>query len=276
MSGPKLRIKETLRMALYAPAVKAAIEVIPGLRTIYHPWQRSHPFDRFYGIDASGILPAEKIHADPKLAAAIIGYAGSQAGVVRGALGALGDTRDYAFIDVGCGKGRAAIAASEFPFREIIGIELSAELADIARRNVLKISERFPDRPPIAIHAGNALDFSLPPRKSVIYTYHALGRELMKRFVAKLESALDAPDAPEMFFVYCNPVFGEVLDASPALSRWYADVIPYDPSEIGFGPDESDTVVIWQSARHARPSPHSRTGRKIVIVKPNMRAGLSD
>ena len=276
MSGPKLRIKETLRMALYAPAVKAAIEVIPGLRTIYHPWQRSHPFDRFYGIDASGILPAEKIHADPKLAAAIIGYAGSQAGVVRGALSALGDTRDYVFIDVGCGKGRAAIAASEFPFREIIGIELSAELANIARRNVLKISERFPDRPPIAIHAGNALDFSLPPRKSVIYTYHALGRELLKRFVAKLESALDAPDAPEMFFVYCNPVFGEVLDASPALNRWYADVIPYDPSEIGFGPDESDTVVIWQSARHARPSPHSRTGRKIVIVKPNMRAGLSD
>src|SRR4029077_1295933 len=151
----------------------------------------------------------------PKLAAAIIGYAGSQAGVVRGALSALGDTRDYVFIDVGCGKGRAAIAASEFPFREIIGIELSAELADIARRNVLKISERFPDRPPIAIHAGNALDFSLPPRKSVIYTYHALGRELMKRFVAKLESALDAPDASEMFFVYCNPVFGEVLDASP-------------------------------------------------------------
>jgi hypothetical protein len=276
VSGPKLRIKETLRMALYAPAVKAAIEVIPGLRAIYSPWERSHPFDKPYGIDTSGFLPAKKIHADPKLAAAINGYAGSQAGVVRMALSALSDTSDYVFIDIGCGKGRAVIVASEFPFREIIGIELSTELANIARRNVWKISQRFPDRPPITIHAGNALDFALPPRKAVIYMYHSLGLELMKRFAAKLESTLDALDAREMFFVYCNPVFGEVLDASPALSRWYADVIPYDPSEIGFGPDGSDTVVIWQSIRHARPTPHSRAGRKIVILEPGMRAGISD
>jgi SAM-dependent methyltransferase len=276
VSGLKLWIKEILRIALYAPAVKAAIEVIPGLRRIYSPWGRSHPFDKFYGVDTSGFVPREKIHTDQKLAAAISGYAGSQPGVIRSALSALGDTRDYVFIDIGCGKGRAAIAASEFPFREIIGVELSAELANIARRNILKISQRFPDRPPITIHTGNALDFALPPCKSVIYMYHPLGRELMKRFAAKLETALDVAGAPEMFFVYYNPVFGEVLDESPAFSRWYADVIPYDPSEIGFGPDENDTVVIWQSARNARPTPHSRTGRKIAILDPGMRAGMSD
>jgi SAM-dependent methyltransferase len=257
-----LRIKEPLRVALYTPMVKAAIEAIPGLRRIYPPWGRSHPFDKFYGIDASGSVGS-------------YGYGGSQAGVVRGALKALGDTRDYAFVDVGCGKGRVAIVASEFPFREITGIELSAELADIARRNVEKMSQRFPGRPPIAIRTGNALDFELPPGKSVLYMYHPFGREPMKRFATKLESALEAPDAPEMFVVYCNPVCGEVLDASPALSRWYADVIPYDPSEIGFGPEEKDAVVIWQSARHARPTPHNRIGRKIVVLEP-LRAVLAD
>jgi hypothetical protein len=97
----------------------------------------------------------------------------------------------------------------------------------------------------------------------------------MKHFVAKLEFALDAPDAQEIFVVYCNPVFGDVLDASPALSRWYANLIPYDPAEIGFGPDQEDTVVIWHSARHARPTPHSRTERKIAILKPDQ-AGLAD
>jgi SAM-dependent methyltransferase len=271
MSGLKLRIKEILLV----PAVKAAIEAVPGLRRIYPPWQRSHPFDKLYGIDASGFVPAAKIHADPVLAAGINGYLGSQAGVVRDALKALGDTRDYSFVDLGCGKGRVTIVASEFPFREITGIELSPELADIARRNVEKMSRRFPGRPPITIRAGNALDFALPPGKSVIFIYHTFGRELMKQFAAKLESALDAPDASEIFVVYYNPVFGEVLDASPALSRWYADVIPYDPSEIGFGPDESDTVVIWQSTRHARPTPHSRIERKIVVL-PNLHAGLAD
>jgi len=254
-----LRIKELLRVALYKSTVKAAIEAIPGLRRIYPPSGRSHPFDKFYGIDAS---------TDASGFVRAYGYVGSQAGVVRGALKALGDTRDYAFVDVGCGKGRVAIVASEFPFREITGIELSPELADIARRNVEKMSQRFPGRPPITIRTGNVLDFALPPGKSVLYMYHPFGREVMKRFAAKLESALEAPDAPEIFVVYCNPVCGEILDASPALSRWYADVIPYDPSEIGFGPDENDTVVIWQSARHAHPTPHNRIGRKIVVLEP--------
>jgi cyclopropane fatty-acyl-phospholipid synthase-like methyltransferase len=132
------------------------------------------------------------LHRDGRIRS--ISFTVSQAGVVRGALKALGDTSDYAFLDVGCGKGRAAIVASEFPFREITGIELSAELADIARRNVEKMSQRFPGRRPITIRTGNALDLALPPGKSVLYMYHPFGREVMERFAAKLESALEAPE----------------------------------------------------------------------------------
>ena len=34
---------------------------------------------------------------------------------------------EFTFIDVGCGKGRALLLASEFPFRRIVGVELSPE-----------------------------------------------------------------------------------------------------------------------------------------------------
>ena len=44
--------------------------------------------------------------------------------------------RTAAFVDVGCGMGRALLLASELPFRQVVGIELSPALHAIARENV--------------------------------------------------------------------------------------------------------------------------------------------
>lgn len=41
---------------------------------------------------------------------------------------------DYTFVDIGCGKGRAVLLASEVRFREIVGIELNTKLAVLARK----------------------------------------------------------------------------------------------------------------------------------------------
>lgn len=50
------------------------------------------------------------------------------------------DLAPYTFVDIGSGKGAAVMMASEFPFRRSVGIELSAELIAIARRNVEKFN----------------------------------------------------------------------------------------------------------------------------------------
>src|SRR5215469_11602963 len=48
------------------------------------------------------------------------------------------DFRHYTFIDIGSGKGRALLLASESRFRRIIGIELLPELNRIAQANIAK------------------------------------------------------------------------------------------------------------------------------------------
>ena len=45
---------------------------------------------------------------------------------------------EYVFIDVGAGKGRALLLASNFPFKEFIGIEFSEEIYNIAKTNINK------------------------------------------------------------------------------------------------------------------------------------------
>ncbi len=259
---------------LYYRPFKKCLTKIPYVRRIYNGWWRKHPFDVFYGTDTSGFVPVELIHPDKSLNKLISPYAGSQPDIVRRALSVLPDHPHYSFIDLGCGKGRATIVASEFPFREIGGIELSSDLASIAGANVRKVSERFPDRTPIIITQGNIASFNFPKGKIVLFIYHAFGRELMSQFLTLVETHLSS-SKEHLFIVYNNPVCGDILDASPVLTRWYADSIPYDRTEIGYGPDLEETVVIWQSVHRAYPPRSEGANRPIILTDPLWRAELA-
>jgi SAM-dependent methyltransferase len=186
----------------------------------------------------------------------------------------LGTYEEYTFIDYGCGKGRAITVAGEFPFREVIGVELSADLAATARANAAKVDRQFPGRPRVRIIEANVSDFLLPTGKIACFNYHAFGREIVAGIIRRFEAAL-ASDTSHMFFIYYNPVHFDLFDASPAFKRCYAKQLPYDKSEIGFGPDGDDAVVIWQSVRGAIPTPHEGVDRKIIIRAPG-RAQLLD
>ncbi len=217
----KERLKTFKQALLSYTAVRRILEAAPFLGVKLSGWQRTHPFDRQYGTDTSGCLPVRMITSDPKLASVINFYAGSQPGIIRQAIVALGETEEYNFVDLGCGKGRAMIVASEYPFRSIAGMDLSPRLAKVAWHNIALIERRYPQRPPLVVTEGNAVNFPLPEGKLVIYLYYSFGEELVRQFVRKLESAL-TEGAEHIFFVYYNPVHGDLMDASPAFTRWYA------------------------------------------------------
>jgi SAM-dependent methyltransferase len=184
---------------------------------------------------------------------------------VRGALAALGNIDDHVLIDLGCGKGRVTVLASELPFLKVIGVELSPHLVKIAKKNANIIARNFPHRPLINIFEANATEFPFPKGNLVIFFYHAFGRELLIQVVKRLELLL-LKEVTHMFFIYDNPVCGDVLDASPAFIRWYAEMIPHDPIGTDGGSIRSDAVVIWQSVRDARPSPDQNRDSAIDLV----------
>src|SRR5262245_44984302 len=95
-----------------------------------------HPIDKLYGIDTSGYIQEDKILSTHKeLMGKINPYMGVQPSVLRQIIEDLPDLEQYHFIDLGCGKGRATIVASEFPFKKITGIEISPQLARVGQKN---------------------------------------------------------------------------------------------------------------------------------------------
>ena len=209
-------------------------------------------------------MPAHRLHHDKELCSQINPYAASQPGIIRKALSALGTVDEYGFCDLGCGKGRVLFVASEFPFRELTGVELSPDLVKTAQANAAIMAARYPHRLRVNVVEANVVKYRFTSGRLVIFIYHAFGRELMSQVVQRLERAL-GEQIEHLFVVYYNPVHGDVLDASPAFSRWFAASLAYDEAELGHGPDTTDTVVIWQSRKGSRPTPHAEAGRGLAV-----------
>lgn len=132
-----------VRTLFYHPAVRRRIQVWPGFRRFYGSgWELRHPFDREYHTDTSGFVPSDRLESSPHDSKKRNIYAGSQPSIIRLALNTLPALPECTFIDLGCGKGRPLLVASEYPFRSVIGVELSPSLVLDARKNAATLSFR--------------------------------------------------------------------------------------------------------------------------------------
>ena len=235
-----------------------------------------HPFDGQYGITTSGFLPGSVLRSGYSVTETTsnVGYLGGQPSIIRWSLSVCPIHNDAIFLDLGCGKGRALVVASEFPFRSVIGVEISPELAKLAEENAQVIGRNFPERTPITVVNGDALDYALPEGNLIIYLYNPFGQELIIRLLTNIETALLKRDS-SIWVVYTNPVWGHILDRSSTLNRVYAESVPYDPAEIGFGPDPSELVIIWQGAKNALVNASGGLDREIVVIN-GQRAEFAD
>lgn len=249
----KRQVKIAIHTLLYYEWVRRSLEAIPYAERILPPFHRTHPFDRELGIDTSGLVPVQLIVSDKALRKKISPFGSSQPSIIRGAIRALGDIRleEYNFVDLGCGKGRVMVVATEFPFRSVSGVELSSRLAKIARLNMARVKRKFPWRPPARVLEDNAASFVFPAGKLVVFSYHSFGEEILKQVVENLE-ALVAAGNDSIFFIYYNPEHAHVPDSSPSFTRWWAGTLFYEKGEVGFGPGTSDPVMIWRSVQAAQ------------------------
>lgn len=257
----------------FRPAIRRRLVRIRFVRRIYGGWRRMHPFDVAEQVETSGYVPVDRLTSDDRLKCLINPYAGSSPSVIRKAISTLPDVRDYSFVDLGCGKGRALLVASEYAFRKIIGVELSAELSATARQNVQTVASRYPERSPMSVVEGNAIGFEFPAGKVVVFIYHAFGLELMSQVMGQLKTALENR-LDHVFVIYYNPVHSVALDSSPAFKRWFAATFKLAPEEVGYAPDDKDTVVIWQSNKGSVHAAHPSSDRKIVSLQKDWQAGL--
>ena len=93
--------------------------------------------------------------------------------------------KNFTFIDLGSGKGRVLLMASEYPLRKIIGVEFMPELHRTAQENIAKHASEPQQCRQVRSMSMDARDFEFPDGPLIVYLFNPFSKAT---FVAVLEN----------------------------------------------------------------------------------------
>jgi SAM-dependent methyltransferase len=204
-----------------------------------------HPFDAEHGTDTSGMIPAVEL-MDSKRRRNIhnTGFYATAPSMFAQAIGRLTiDHSRFTFVDLGAGKGRVMLMASQKPFKRVVGVELVPELAAIANRNVkLYEARKCAD---VSCVLSDVRDFEFPAGPLVIFLWHPFVGPVFEKVMQNLADSL-ARDPREVYVVYLKPEFAELVAKVPGLNRLWSEELTMTDEDFAayVFPDQSE----WCSA----------------------------
>ena len=127
------------------------------------------------------------------------------------------DFSEFTFIDIGSGKGRALLLASEYGFRRIVGVELLPELDRIASQNVRAFRKPGVNAE-IEVVCMDASRFTFPAEPSVVFLFNPLTEKGLRALLANLERSLRQSPRP-LYVAYANPILEPIFADFPLLTK---------------------------------------------------------
>lgn len=156
--------------------------------------------DRLLGVFHSGYQPTDPDGFHEMLAAIPVDISG------------------FTFIDLGSGKGRTLMMASQYPFGRILGVELLPELNRVACENLRVYKNEKQRCFAIESICGDARVFEFPPEPTVLYLFNPLPESGLSTVICNLEAS--ARNAPRpIMLLYYNPVHEPILARSAMLRK---------------------------------------------------------
>ena len=128
------------------------------------------------------------------------------------------DLREFTFIDLGSGKGRVLLMASEYPFRQIIGVELLPSLNRIAQENIALYKSETRKCFEVGSVCGDATSFPLPDGPIVLYLFNPFPERGLKRTLENLKARLES-NPSGVYLLYHNSVLEHILASQPFLTK---------------------------------------------------------
>ena len=149
-------------------------------------------FDARHGTDTAGSVEPERLGIDDAgVRGNAIRYLPSPVSVTEWMLDRVDvDPAAVTFVDLGCGKGRVLLLAARRPFRRVVGVEISSELAAIARRNVERYRPPPPMRSEIDVINADVTTVELPETDLLVHLYHPFETKIFAEVLRRLEDSL--------------------------------------------------------------------------------------
>jgi SAM-dependent methyltransferase len=189
--------------------------------------ERAERFDERHGSATEGKVYPWQL-SDLDVTAAVTGdihpYEAFPARLMRRIIRSLPiSSREFAFVDLGSGKGRALLVASEFFFSRIVGVEISRDLNEIAVSNIRHYISTTGARSSHDLHCMNASQYEFDDNLPlVVFLFNPFGKETFDTVVSRLEDSLRRSHR-DIFVIYANPRFEKRLNLSSMFRRVQSD-----------------------------------------------------
>jgi len=236
-------IRHWFRERNFESAVSRFVTDLRRRRIALQPQQEIHPFDLHHNVDTSGLLYADKLSTGHPHDAASEGYYATASSLFHSAVArwqqTLGESLsplvpqslgDYTFIDLGCGKGRVLMMATGYPFQKITGVELSPQLAKIARRNLAIWLSTPRACPNVTLQVGDVMQLRLPDTPVVLFLFNSFGAGVMSKLLQGLAAAAKVRSTP-IDLIYLHPDQDALIRRTPGFTLLADDQIPLTPED---------------------------------------------
>jgi len=125
---------------------------------------------------------------------------------------------DFTFLDLGSGKGRTILMASDYPFRRIIGVELLPALNRIAQENLSRYKAESQKCFELESVCSDGSTFPLPNGPLVIYLFNPFSESVLSRALENIAQNLRNNPRPA-YVLYHNPQLERLLVERPELKK---------------------------------------------------------
>src|SRR4030095_9062354 len=188
-------------------------------------WQRleqEESFDQKYGTDTTAILRQEDFGSTSENLRHAEYFRSTPPRLFERIMAAMNVRyEDFIFIDFGSGKGRTLLMASEYPFKRVIGVEMSEKLHVIAQKNIQIYQSKTQKCKKFQLECADATSYSLPVENTLFFLFDPFRRPVMESVLNNIGQSLNKHPRT-IFIAYANPNQSVVMDESGFLERVYA------------------------------------------------------
>lgn len=224
MASTRDKLRNLWRMATGPVRERGLLETARSVRICARALalEEREAFDRIHGTDTERALGAADLAVSGDDVQALWRYWPT----LRSSFTAIVESLPFGcegrtFVDLGSGKGRALLLASEFPFERIVGVELSPALHRVAEHNVRVWRSPAQRCRSFELVCMDARDYPFPPEDALVYLFQPFPAEVMGPVLDNLGRSV-AERPREVHVVYHNPIFHSLFADRPsfALERW--------------------------------------------------------
>jgi SAM-dependent methyltransferase len=199
----KLRNRiDLIKTSISLLGVKETFKAILVLVFSYNP-EKDRAFDKRHKTDTAVAVGVDDLNiSDKQTCRAAVSYISAPVKFERCIIGTLDiDYENFDFIDIGCGKGRVLMLASEKPFRSVIGVEISKELCSIAEKNLQIYRSLKQKCTKVQVYCMDARLFPIENENTIFHFYHPFQADVLKPILENIVSRFRGK-GKKVFIVY--------------------------------------------------------------------------